>query len=243
MMTLAGDHVQVLVGGYELTGDYNRINVSDTYDQHDVTAFGDAVHKFINGQRTIALDHAGYMNRNAARSHPVLSGAAVEGVLSFILGQNTNPAVGDPMHSLLGIQGKYSVLPEINQVIPFGAVFANKGDEGGWGVTLTPPVSFTNSASGAAVDNGAATSSGGVGVLHVLQQSASDTYSIIVEGATDAAFTTGVVTLATFGLNASALGSDQKIVTGSIPRYVRWRATRTGAAGNTVRIAVGFMRL
>jgi len=40
-MALAGDHVQVLVGGYELTGDMNRVTVNDTYDMHDITAFSD----------------------------------------------------------------------------------------------------------------------------------------------------------------------------------------------------------
>ena len=30
MPKLAGDHVQVLVGGYELTGDSNRISINDS---------------------------------------------------------------------------------------------------------------------------------------------------------------------------------------------------------------------
>lgn len=241
-MALAGDHVQVLVSGYELTGDYNRINIADSYTQHDVTAFSDAVHNFINGQRKIALDHAGYMNRDVARSHPVLSGAQLEGVLSVILGQNAAPVVGDPMHCLDGVQGKYGVAPEVDQYVPFGAAFANRGDRAGWGVALTPPVSLTNTITGSGVDNGAATPDGGAAVLHVLQAAATDTYSIIVEGATDAGFSTGLVTVATFTLNASALGSQRIGVTGSIPRYLRWKATRTGTAGNTVRLAIGLVR-
>ncbi len=49
MAKLAGDHVQVLVDGYELTGDSNKITVSDVRDMYDVTAFADAVHRFIAG--------------------------------------------------------------------------------------------------------------------------------------------------------------------------------------------------
>jgi len=41
MTKLAGDHVQILVGGYELTGDSNRLNINDSRDTFDVTAFGD----------------------------------------------------------------------------------------------------------------------------------------------------------------------------------------------------------
>ena len=70
MPKLAGDHVQVLVGGYELTGDSNRISINDSRDLFDITAFGDAVHKFTPGQRMMAVQHAGFMNSGEAGSHP-----------------------------------------------------------------------------------------------------------------------------------------------------------------------------
>ncbi len=38
----AGDHVQVLVNGYELTGDSNRISIHESRDLFDITASGDA---------------------------------------------------------------------------------------------------------------------------------------------------------------------------------------------------------
>ena len=111
MAKLAGDHVQVLVDGYELTGDLNRVSIPDTRDLYDVTAFGDAVHQFIPGRRTVALEHAGYMNADEARSHPVLKASSVAGIVSVLLGQNTDPAAGDPAYSLAIRQGKYSVIP------------------------------------------------------------------------------------------------------------------------------------
>jgi len=130
MPRLAGDHVQVLVGGYELTGDSNRITIDDAVDMFDVTTFGDAVHKFIPGQRKMSLDHAGYLNPNTAGSHPVLKGNVFSGVVSVILGQNTAPVDGDRMYSLTTAQTKYSTAPEVNKVVPFGALFANQGDAG-----------------------------------------------------------------------------------------------------------------
>lgn len=243
MPKLAGDHVQVLVSGYELTPDSQRVAISDRYDLHDVTAFGDAVHKFIVGQRKAALEHVGYMEAAAGRSHPVLKGGELEGAFSLLLGQNSLPSVGDPVFSVATIQGKYAVLPEMNNFIPFAAAFAHKGDQGGWGVALAVPVTFTATANGSAVDHGAATSSGGAAYVHLLQAAATDRYSISVEGATNSTFTTGVVTLATFTLNAAALGSERVTIVGSIPQYTRWKATRTsGAANNTVKIAVSLIR-
>src|SRR5258708_5699333 len=134
-MALAGKNVQVLVAGYDLTGDSNKLMMNDSRNVHDVTAFGDGVHRFIVGPRVVALSHAGYLNSAAAASHPVLKSAAVQGPVSVLLGQNANPAVGDP-----------------------------------------------------------------------------------------------------------ALGSDYKALSGTIPQYTRWKATRTGSAGNTVKIAVTLVR-
>jgi hypothetical protein len=240
-MALAGDHVQVLVAGYELTGDSNRITISDAYDMHDVTAFSDAAHRFIQGQRKMALEHLGYLNNTAAGSHPVLKANTLEGAISIVLGQNAAPVVGDPVYSLYTLQGSYGTMPEIEKYVPFSAMFANNGDLGGWGVALTPPVSFTNTINGGSVDNGAASSQGGTGFLHVLQAAASDTYSIIIEGSTTGAFAGEQTTIATFALNASALGSERKAIVGTIPRYTRFKATRTGV-GNTVKIAVNLVR-
>lgn len=243
MAMLAGDHVQVLVEGYELTGDSNRVSIPDTWDVYDVSSFGDTVHKFIPGRRTVTLEHAGYMNAVAAQSHPVLKGLAVSGIVSVLLGQNAAPVTGDPVYSLAIRQGKYSVLPEVGKYVPFTAAFANRGELGGWGVALAVPVTFTNTANGPAVDNGAATTKGGAAYLHLLTAAATDRYSITVEGSATGAFAGEQSTLGTFSLNAAAIGSEFITLTGTIPQYTRWKATRTsGEAGNTVKIAVSLVR-
>lgn len=224
MAKLAGDHVQVLVSGYELTGDSNNVRINDARDLHDVTAFGDAVHKFIAGQRNISIEHNGYLNPDTAGSHPVLNTAELEGIVSVLMGQNTAPAVGDPMYSLLTLQSKYQSLEEYGKVIPFAAAFANRGNVGGWGVALAVPTTFTDSSNGSSVDNGGATSSGGAAYLHVLQAAASDTYTFTVEGSTTGAFGGEESTLGTFTLDASALGSERLALAGSIPRYTRLKS-------------------
>lgn len=243
-MALAGDHVQVLVGGYELTGDSNRVSISDSYDTHDVTTFGSAVHKFLLGQRKASVEHTGFMEVAAGRSHPVLRGADVQGVFSLYMGQNAAPVSSDPVYVLDSVQGKYSAKAETSQVIPFAATFnVRDGSGGGWGVALTPPVTMTNSTTGGAVDGGATTNAGGLTFLHILQAAASDRYTITVESADDAGFTVNLNTLATFSLNAAAIGSERIAVTLPIRRYTRYKAQRTtGSAGNQIKIAVSLVR-
>ena len=241
-MALAGDHVQVLVDGYNLTGDHNNILADDSRKLLDATTFGDAVHKFIAGQRSSKLEHKGLMNADAARAHPVLSGVGIDGAVSVLLGQNADPAVGDLMFSLLSQQEVYQTMPESGNVIPFTAKFANRGDVGGWGVALAVPVSFTDSSSGSGVDNGASSGNGGAGFLHILTAAASDTYTIVLEGSTTGAFGGEETTLGTFSLDASSLGSERLGVSGTIPQYLRWKATRSGSAGDTVQLAISFIR-
>lgn len=151
-MALAGDFIQVLVAGYDLTGDSNRVVISDRYDMHDVTAFGDQVHNFIPGQRQVAVDHAGYLNTAAAGSHPVLKGANVQGVFSVFIGNNAAPVAGNPVFSVDIRQGRYGTAPETARHIPFVAAFANRGGNGGWGGALTPPFTFVSSGPGTGVD-------------------------------------------------------------------------------------------
>lgn len=245
MNALAGDHVKVLVDGYALTGDSNRITVDDKRQMHDVTAFEDVVHSFILGRRQIGVEHAGYFNPEAAKSHPVLKDTAVSGVVSVLVGLNAMPVEGNPAYSLSIRQGHYKTMPEINKVVPFIAKFANRGESGGWGTILGAPQTavFTNTANGPAVDNGAATTNGGAAYLHVLDTSGADTYTMIVEGATNIGFSTGVTTLATFTLNGSQLGSERVAIAGTIPQFTRWRVTRaTGTAGDSTTIAVVLVR-
>ncbi len=242
MPKLAGDHVQVLVDGYELTGDSNRISINDSRDLFDVTVFGDEAHKFLAGQRMMAVQHAGFMNSGEAGSHPVLQGADVDGLFSLYVGENAEPRAGDPVFSLLTQQGRYGTLPQVNQMIPFQAVFANRGEYGGWGVALASPQSLTGSVSGAAVDNGAASSGGGLASLHVLGAASSDTYAFSIEGSGSGAFAGEERTLATFTLNGREIGSELVKIDGTIPRYTRWKATVSGSAGDNVKIAISLIR-
>jgi hypothetical protein len=241
-MALAGDHVQVLVSGYNLTGDMNAITITDARNMLKAATFGDAVEKSVVGRRQSKLEHTGFLNADVARAHPVLKGLAIEDVISVLVGQNATPAAGDISYSLAIRQQQYKTLPEINKVIPFTASFAPRGQAGEWGQALAAPVTITNTTSGTSIDYGTATTNGGSAALHILQAAATDTYAITVQGSTTGAFAGEETTLATFTKNGSALGAERLSVSGTIPRYVRYRAVRTGSAGNPMTLAVILVR-
>jgi len=242
-MALAGDHVQVLMGGYDLTGDQNRIQIDDSRMMNLAAAFGDATKNYLPGQRMARLQHMGYMNATVARSHPVLKNVSVAGAITVIVGQNAAPVVGDMTYSLDGLQARYQVMPQIEQVIPFNADFAPRGVVGGWGVALAVPITITNTANGSANDYGAATTQGGTAFLHILTAPATDRYTIVVQGSTTGAFAGEETTVATFTLNGASLGTESIATTTTIPSYTRWKATRSsGTAGNNLQLAITLVR-
>lgn len=240
-MAIAGDHVNVLVGGFDLTADSNQLLIIDQRNLYDVTAFGDMAHHFIPSTRMCMLEHNGFMNAMTARSHPALKSATLEGAVSVMLGQNNAPALGDPTYVLVAQQGKYEVLPQVGRHVPFMAMFANLASAGGWGIVVAPPTSITTSAVGTSTF-GASTNKGGLACLHILQAVSSDTYTFTLEGSTTGAFNTEQTVLATFSVNGTTLTSDYKVLSGVIPAYVRWKATRAGSAGNTIRFAASLLR-
>lgn len=242
MAALAGDYVQILVGGYDLTGDTNRLAIADTFDMHDVTVFGNTAHKVLPGLRRHVIGHDGYFEAGAGRSHPLLKELTLAGDISIYLGQNAIPNVGDPVYSLDGIEGQYRVWSEVNQTIRFGGLFAQRAGRGGWGVALAAATSFANSTVGGVINGGVVSSKGGSAFLHVLQAAASDTYTLTVEGANDLAFTTGVTTLAAFSLNGSQVDAESTSIFGLIPQYTRFKAVRSGSAEDVVKISMSLVR-
>jgi len=238
-MALAGEHIQVLVDGYDLTGDHNRVNIDDKRVMMNTTTFGDSVRKFIMGQRHAGLQHRGYMNADVAKSHPVLKGVDVDGVVSILVGQNDTPQVGDPVYCMAARQNRYQISAQVGGVIPFVATFANAGDRIGWGEALVVDASITDSTTGTAVDYGVSTNNGGAIILHITQATLTDTYNILVEGsADDIAYST----LGTFTADGSMVNSEHVSVIGNIPRYVRYRTVRTGSADDSLNLTVNLVR-
>jgi hypothetical protein len=108
-MAISGDHVIVKMddaGGVLRTfadGDITSVDLGLTADQHDVTGFGDDVHRMINGQMRAPVTLRGYLTTTAdTGTHPVIQGAFAAGeqvTLRVAVGDNATPTSGDPEYS------------------------------------------------------------------------------------------------------------------------------------------------
>jgi len=108
-MALSGDHVIVKMddaGGTLRTfadGDVTSVDLGLTFDQHDVSGFGDAVHNMINGQLKAPVSIKGYVTTDATTgTHTVIQGAFAAGAqvsMAVQVGQNATPTTGDPEYT------------------------------------------------------------------------------------------------------------------------------------------------
>lgn len=108
-MALAGDHIIVRLDDSSGTlrqfasGDVRSVDLGLTFDQHDVTGFGDVVHNVINGQMNAPVTIQGYLTTTATTgTHVVINGAFTAGTqvsLQVDVGINAAPVSGNPRYS------------------------------------------------------------------------------------------------------------------------------------------------
>lgn len=130
-MALAGDHVTVKLddsGGSPqqfANGDITSVDLGLTNDQHDVTGFGDAAHKFINGQLQAPVTLKGFVTTTALiGTHTVINGAFVAGsavTLEVQVGNNAPPQANDPKYTGEFYVESYKPVIESGKAVTFEA--------------------------------------------------------------------------------------------------------------------------
>jgi hypothetical protein len=126
-MAISGDHVIVKLddsGGTLRTfadGDIISVDLGLKADQHDVTGFGDQVHRVINGQMQAPVTIRGYVTKTTdIGTHPVIYGAFNAGAqvsLEVRVGNNAAPTTGDPKYT-----GEFFVASYVPVINTGGAV-------------------------------------------------------------------------------------------------------------------------
>jgi hypothetical protein len=144
-MALAGDHIIVKLddsGGTPrqfANGDITSVDLGLTYDQHDVTGFGNAAHNFINGQIQAPVTIKGFVTTTASTgTHTVINPAFVAGsqvTLEVQVGNNTTPTGGDPKYTGEFIIESYKPMLDTGKAVTFEATLKPAiGTAPSWGV-------------------------------------------------------------------------------------------------------------
>lgn len=246
---------RILVGGANLSGDARTLGgVGLTYAQADVTAWADGITTFLMGIPDAQLGPFSALFSNLAAgtgpvepgTHTVLASTGSP-IVTAVLGMGAAPTIGAPAFSLYTTQLSYTVAPAVGDALAIEANFSassgNMEARPGWGQVLAVGASISSTSSLGSLDNGAATSNGAIGVLHLTTSAGamgSNDWEIKIESSTNDSDWNDLII---FDADGSAVAAewDDTSATGTIPRYTRVTATKT--AGTDIVIWVNLIRL
>lgn len=230
-----GSKAAVWYGGYDMSGYLTSAALSIVCETADVTTFGDTWREAIPGVLSGTYDFEG--KHDPAQDAIVQAAFAAEGVVTVC---PSGSAVGDRARLVPAITTAYGQSSVIDDAIGHS-----------WGVTGADAIAFgtiihngedTNTTTGSAIDQGASTSLGWTGHLHVTLVDGGS-WVITIQDSADGS--TGWATIATFAAK-TAIGSERLLsasATTTVKRYIRVVATRTGgSAGDGITYALGFAR-
>jgi hypothetical protein len=211
------------------------------YGELDLAAFGDGSENSGPGVPRGEANIVTFLDPATNQSHDALKtpGGYTDKVFMALFGNNAAPTIGDGAFALLAKEFQYTTPVVVKNAVIANAKFLGAGykpDVNGVvlaNTTITATTNFTS------VDNGASSADGASGYLQVLTPTATDTYEVKIQDSPD---DSTWADLGTFTLDGSARGSERIAVTGTVDRYLRAVATRTGAAADSFKLAVVIAR-
>jgi hypothetical protein len=239
MAKIAAKNSIILIGGYNLSTYATAYETQANVNPIDVTGFTDGCKNFIPGLQSAVILTDVLWSSTAGATHAALKDFASANVTILPEGY----ALGNMSISLPYVQANYSPKGTPDSAISVGSInFVSRGDnEGVEHGKVLAHATITDTATGTAYE---LNSSGDVsasysGTLHVWSLCAADTYVVKIQTCE----TTGGTwdDIVTFTMNGSAIGSERiATATGTVHKYVRALATRTGSAGNSFGYSVHF---
>lgn len=246
-------HCRILFDGANLSGDARTLdNVGVTYEEADATGWNAALMESLHGQGTISFGPFNAMlNQRAAATGPIEPGVhtALSGIgtplATLAIGIQEAPTIGAPAFSMATRQGSYVATAVTNDLVTIAANFTTRADStavaGVWGQLLAVGASVSSTTNNGSLDNGASSSGGYLAFLHITTSAGamgSNNWAVTIEHSTnDSAW----ATLHTFSANGSTATAERGTNTGTVNRYVRAVATKTG--GTDLIYWVNFIRL
>jgi hypothetical protein len=232
-----GKGSRVLIHDVDLSTYFNNLDLTKELDAPETTTFGDSDREFIYGLRNATASLSGFYDGAVD---------AVDEELNAALGATTDrvvtvSTVGFVIGNIVYIAGKietsYSVSSPVDGVVSITAdLLANGGFERGHSFHNLTAETVTGT--GASVDNGAATSNGGVANLHVTAVSGTTpSLTAKVRHSTDDAVFTDLITFTA----ATARTAERLSSTGTVNRYVRAEWTISGTSPSFT-FMIGFAR-
>jgi len=241
-----GRQTRLLVNGHDLSAYFQNVDVDASAELIDTTTFQAAAKQFLLGYRDGKISCQG-LYESKADAALAIDRNAVDDILAPLLGADTNQLVliaqddltaGSASATTLQAKTlKYSITSPYNGAVSCMAEMqaTEAGVRSGIALNaLSTPITATSS--GAAQDNTAATTTGGVAQVHVKAATGTTpSLTAIIEDSADG--TTGWATVGTFAAQ-TAVGAAAMTIAGTIRRYVRASFTVSGTTPSFSAVVV-----
>lgn len=223
-----GKRTVVLLNGTDMSPFLNEATQTHEIETAETTTFSDNDKTYITGLADGTISTSGLFDGTANASNDVLSGA---------IGQEDNTFTVLPEGATAGARSiiangqltSYEVSSPVGDVV---AISAEVQADGGLfsGRALNPLTNTGTSASLASVNDGAATSGGGLFNLHVVANTRDGASTIRVQHSADNATWADLVTFTV--VSASITSGESITSTGTVNQYLRAAHTLAGSSGS-----------
>lgn len=244
-----GKSTKVFLDEFDLSGYFNSVDMAQTIDTAETTTFSASSKSYITGLEDGTISFAGLYSQDADGSDEELSavlGSATTPIITVALASGT---IGNRCIVAKAHETNYAISNPVGDVSSVTADFnastdatANLTRSITTGVMLTAGASIAFGSLGnlASVDNSGSSTNGATALLHVTANSVTGGATTIkVQHSSDNNIWADLITFA--AVSASTVTSEQKIVTGTINRYVRATASTAGSGG-AITFNIGFAR-
>lgn len=234
----------VLIDGYNLSTYVTQYEWSSAVDEVEVTGLTDGAHNFVPGQKQGEINLNTLWDSAASKSVAVLRPLSLSGKIVTLMPEGY--VLGAPTLSMPIMQANWGPSGDPSSAIRADSVKflsyggTSEGVEDGYALAHAT-ITATTTGTGYDDPSGAAATARCAGALHIWDATGTDTYVVKIQHSTTLG--SGYADLITFTLNGTALGSERVVVaSGTVNRYRRVVATRTGAAADTFGFSVHFWR-
>lgn len=242
MGNITGKDAKVLVDEYDLSGYFNQADTSQEAALLETTTYGATARTYLTGFKNGTMNLQGFWDGLAGAADVVLNAALGSAGGEVLTMAPEGLTVGKRLALLLSRLTKYGVSTPVDGV---AAISAEMQADGGidYGVSLHALTAETATGNGSSVDNGAASTNGGVAHLHVSAVTAvgGDSLTVKVQHSTDNSVWADLVTFTA----VTTAATKQRVVVAAgttVNRYLRASWTKGGAGSPSYTFAVGMAR-
>src|SRR3990167_1454762 len=235
-----GRNGRVYINGFDISAFLKQAGGGVTVAMLDTTCMGTTDDlTFIPGLKKGTMKMNGLLDETAVTGIGTLLEAAFgSGNSIFTLVPSSGDVIGSPCFGFSANLGTYNLDTSVGGL---GKLDADATSNYGWERMVIHHALTTEvaTATGAAQNNGAATTNGGVGFLHVPDLTGVTAFDVVIQDSADGS--TDWTTILTFTQVTADRAKQRVAITGNVLQYTRYVATFTTGSGSA-QFHVGFGR-